>query len=253
MGDGVGIEYDTARAAAYDEAHGSATALADAEAAAEQVAALADGGPVLELGVGTGRLALPLVRRGVDVTGIDRSEAMLARLRQKPEGERVVVIRGDFAEAGALVDGPFAVVLLATSTLFELTTQDEQVRCVQGAAALLGAGGRLVIEAFAPDVTRLEQTLHVREIGPGHVVLQAVRHDPIAQVVSGHDVTISSGETRLSPLSIRYVTVAELDLMARLAGLRLRDRWGGWRGEPFVVASTAHVTVYDRGTAGGEG
>lgn len=239
------MPYDRARAATYDELH--THRFAEADAVADVLAALnahAGGGPVLELGVGTGRLALPLAARGLEVWGVDDSAAMLDRLRAKPGADRVRVVEGDFADAGRLVDPGFTLAFVAFNTLFELGDQDAQVRCLQGVARLLVTGGLLVVEALAPDLTRLEQTVSALAVGPERTVLQATRHDPVSQVVSGADVTVADGQVRLSPWSIRYVSVPELDLMARLAGMALRHRWGGWHREPFTASSSSHVSVY---------
>jgi SAM-dependent methyltransferase len=236
------MDYDDGRAAAYD--HDRPERDAEAGAVADVVAELAGRGSVLELGVGTGRIAIPLIERGLAVAGIDTSEAMVARLRAKPGGDKVDVVMGDCTDAAALVEGPFAVVVIAASTLFELDDQDAQLRCLVSARSVLTADGAVVIEAFAPDVTRADQSLAVVATGPGRVTLRAVRHDPMAQVVEGHDVVMDDNGLRLSPYRIRYVTVPELDLMARLAGLSLRDRWGGWHRQPFTLASDRHVSVY---------
>jgi SAM-dependent methyltransferase len=236
------VEYDEARAAAYDGARSDRDA--EAPVVADVIAGLARGGAVLELGVGTGRLAIPLVDRGIDVTGIDNSPAMLDRLLAKTE--RVRVVKGDFADPAALVDGPFAVVLIATSTLFELDDQDAQLSCLAGARALLADDGVVVVEAFAPDVTRADQSLSVVSAGSDRVTMRAVRHDPMTQVVEGSDVLIEGDRVRLVPYRIRYITVPELDLMARLAGLCVRDRWGGWHHQPFTLASDSHVSVYEQ-------
>jgi len=239
------MDYDERRAAAYDSER--AERAAEAGATADVVAELAGGGPVLELGVGTGRIAVPLAERGVKVTGIDASQAMVDRLRQKDPDGRIELVMGDFADPPALVTGPFTVVLVAISTLFELDDQEAQLRCLTGARAILADDGVVVIEAFAPDVTRLDQSLSVAGTTHGGVTLRAVRHDPLAQVVEGHDVVVDGSGTHLVPYRIRYATVPELDLMARLAGLRLRDRWGGWHRQPFDLASDRHVSVYERG------
>ena len=238
------MDYDEGRAEGYDRRH--ADRFAEAEVSAAFLAELAGGeGRVLELGIGTGRLALPLAARGVDVHGIDSSEAMIARLRAKPGGAALPVVIGDFADVGSLVDGTYDLVFVAFNSLFELLTQDDQCRCLTGAAAHLSPGGALVIEALAPDLTRLEQSLTVTSLAADEVVLQATAHDPLTQVVRGHDVVLTEAETRLLPWSIRYASVPELDLMARLAGLQLRARWGGWAHEPFTATSSRHVSVYE--------
>jgi SAM-dependent methyltransferase len=243
------MAYDEARAARYDEAH--AARFAEAGAVVDALRSLLPpaGGRVLELGVGTGRLAIPLAALdGVEVCGVDDSEAMLGRLLGKPGGDRVHTVAGDFAEVDELVTGPFDLVFVAFNTLFELPTQEAQVACVSGVARLLAPAGVFVVEALAPDLTRLEQTVAALLVHPDRAVLQATRHDPVTQRVSGADITIASGgAVALVPWTIRYVSVPELDLMARLAGLRRRDRWGSWHGEPFTAASSIHVSVYERG------
>jgi SAM-dependent methyltransferase len=253
------VDYDERRAAGYDRRHAARFAQADESAAllAElAVTAAADDAPgavpggarprALELGIGTGRLALPLARRGVAVTGIDSSAPMLERLRAKPGGGELTVAVGDFADAATLVEGPFELVFVAFNSLFELLSQDDQCRCVGAAATLLVPGGLFVVEALAPELTRLERSLSVIALGADEVVLQATSHDPLTQVVSGHDVVLSEGGgVQLLPWAIRYASVPELDLMARLAGLHLRQRWGGWGGEPFTATSANHVSVYE--------
>jgi ubiquinone/menaquinone biosynthesis C-methylase UbiE len=243
------MAYDEARAARYDEAH--AGRFAEAGTVVEALRSLLPptGGGVLELGVGTGRLAIPLAALdGLEVGGIDDSEPMLGRLLAKPGGERVRTVHGDFSRVDELVNGPFDLVFVAFNTLFELPTQEAQVACVSGVARVLAPGGVFVVEALAPDLTRLEQTVAALLVHPDRAVLQATRHDPVTQQVSGADITIAAdGSVALAPWTIRYVSVPELDLMARLAGLRLRDRWGSWHGEPFTAASSIHVSVYERG------
>ncbi|MFN2606880.1 MAG: class I SAM-dependent methyltransferase [Acidimicrobiales bacterium] len=257
------MDYDEERAEGYDRRH--ASRFAEAEATADFLAALAfavvgagdDDAPdapprVLELGIGTGRLALPLATRGLDVSGIDASKPMVDRLRAKPGADAIPVALGDFADPAVLVDGPFALVVLAFNSLFELADQDAQCRCVAGVASLLAPGGRFVVEALAPELTRLDHTLTVVSQADDEVVLQATSHDPLAQVVVGHDVVLSPGEgggVRLLPWTIRYASVPELDLMARLAGLVLAERWGGWRREPFGATSARHVSVYGPATS----
>jgi SAM-dependent methyltransferase len=239
------VRYDDSRADAYDTRY--AARFAEAGATAAFLAGVArPAGRVLELGVGTGRLALLLAERGLDVHGVDASPAMVERLRAKPGGDRVKVVMGDFGKVDLLVDPPFTLAYLVFNTLFELESQERQVRCLQGVAAVLAPGGVFVVEAFAPDLSRLDQNLTVVGVDDAGAQLQATTHDPLTQVVKGQTMTITGAGIELWPFEIRYATVAEIDLMARLAGLRLRKRWGGWAGEPFTAASARHVSVYER-------
>lgn len=217
------------------------------EAMTGVLAGLARGGQALELGVGTGRVALPLVARGVEVHGIDASPAMVARLRSKPGGERVAVTVGDFAEVN--VGGAFDLAYVVFNTFFALTTQDAQVRCFQRVAARLKPGGCFLLEAFVPDLTRFDRygtTNKPTRVTGEHVELDVAQHDAAAQRVISQKVMLTDGQVRLYPVQIRYAWPAELDLMARLAGLRLRERWAGWRREPFDAHSGKHVSVYER-------
>jgi SAM-dependent methyltransferase len=244
------MPYDEARAARYDTSYPEA--FAQAAAIVESLARLAGPPParILELGIGTGRLALPLAARGYQVEGVDDSAPMLARLREKEGGTDVAVALGSFADVGDLVPGDFGLVFVAYNTLFELGTQDEQVRCFAGVSRLLAAGGRFVVEAFVPDLTRLEHAVHAASVGDDHVRLSATRHDPVTQRAVTQNIFITDAGVELEPSTIRYATVPELDLMARLAGLRLAHRWGGWSGEPFTAASSTHVSVYERTDSG---
>jgi SAM-dependent methyltransferase len=218
----------------------------DTPEAVEFLAQLAGPGPVLELGIGTGRLALPLVGRGLDVHGIDASQAMVARLRAKPGGERISVTIGDFADVD--VDGIYPLVFVAFNTFFALASQDDQVRCFAGVAAHLAPGGVFVIEAFVPDVTRLAFGHHPRteRVEIDGVELSASLHDPVHQVIDSQHIVIGEQGTSCYPVRVRYAWPSELDLMARLAGLRLRERWGTWQREPFGATSPSHVSVYER-------
>ncbi|MGH2746468.1 MAG: class I SAM-dependent DNA methyltransferase [Actinomycetota bacterium] len=229
----------------YDDLYGE---LFDAEATVEFLAELAGGGRALELGIGTGRIAVPLADAGVEVVGIDSSEAMVKRLRAKPGGEDIPVTIADFVEVD--VEGEFAVVYIPFNTLFALTTQDEQVRCFENVARHLTDVGVFVVEAFVPDPSRYDrhQRVSVDRVENDRVVLEVSRHDPVRQSSDSQHVVIGERETKLYPISIRYAYPSELDLMARLTGLRLRERFGGWHKEPFTSASVAHVSVYARGT-----
>jgi SAM-dependent methyltransferase len=229
-------------ASMYDEAP-----RGDEEAAVAFLARLAGAGPALELAIGTGRIALPLAAAGVRVDGIDLSEAMVERLRAKPGGGDIAVTIGDFSEVP--VDGTYPLVYLVYNTLFNLLTQDEQVRCFENVAAHLDGGGRFVVEAFVPAfLVRLrdDQYVDAEEVGVDRVALDVARHDPVAQRLDETHVLIRPDGIRLHPIVCRYAWPAELDLMARIAGLRLLDRFGGWEGEPFTAASRAHVSVYGR-------
>ncbi|HYY77790.1 MAG TPA: class I SAM-dependent methyltransferase [Actinomycetes bacterium] len=227
----------------YDQWYGDRPGLDDC---VELLAALAGPGPVLELGIGTGRVALPLAARGQRVHGVDASEAMVARLRAKPGGEAVQVTVGDLGEVPA--EGPFSLVFVVFNTFFCLLTQDDQVRCFARVAERLAPGGAFVVEAFVPDPRRLAQLqeLTVDQVGADRVVLSATRRDPVGQRIDSQHLVLGADGIRMQPVAIRYAWPAELDLMARLAGLRLRDRWAGWRREPFSADSSAHVSVYER-------
>ncbi len=228
----------------YDLLYGGAL---DTPATVERLAALAGDGPILELGVGTGRIACPLAERGIPVHGIEVSEAMVAELRARPGGDRVAVTLGDFAAVPVPV--PFSLVYVVFSTLFGLLTQDDQVRCFENVAQRLAPGGAFLVEAFVPDLTRFTrgQNLSTVRVELDGVMLDATKVDVAAQRVDSQHVVIAEEGIRLYPVRLRYAWPSELDLMARLAGLRLRERHGGWRGEPFTAASTRHVSVYERG------
>ena len=212
----------------------------------DAVAELAGGGRVLEFGIGTGRLALPLAARGVEVVGVEASQAMVSALRRKPGGDRLEVVMGDFAHATA--DGGFAVVLLAFNTLFALPHQEAQLACFANAARHLTPGGVFALDAFVPDLTRFQrgQRLETRAAEPNEVRLEASRHDPVGQRVTSTVVRLSAVGARLLPVAVRYAWPAELDLMARLAGLRLRERWQWWDGSTFTSSSGQHVSIYER-------
>jgi SAM-dependent methyltransferase len=199
----------------------------------------------VELAVGTGRIALPLQAQGVHVTGVDLSPAMVAKLRAKPGGDSVDVVMGDFADVP--VTGTWPLIFIVFNTLFALPDQDAQLRCFANVAEHLEPGGAFVIEAFVPDLGRydLGQRTQTDRIRVDRVDLTASRVDIIAQVIEAHHVVLRDGEpVRLHPVVVRYAFPAELDLMARLAGLELRDRWSGWRRQPFGRDSTQHVSVY---------
>ncbi|MCI0545889.1 MAG: class I SAM-dependent methyltransferase [Candidatus Rokubacteria bacterium] len=221
------------------------TVPANAEAVVARLAALAGRGPVLELGIGTGRIALPLAARGLAVHGIDASPAMVAELRAKPGGDRIPVTMGDFGEVPA--PGRFTLIFVVFNTFFGLPTQEAQVRCFASVSEHLTDDGVFVLEAFVPDVARFDrgQRLGVTHLG-ADLTLEASLHDPVAQRVRSRQVVLSEAGTRIYPVEIRYAWPAELDLMARLAGLELRERWAGWDRTPFTAASATHVSLYAR-------
>ena len=235
-GDRIAEVYDRIDALPSDEAE-----------AAEFLASLAGSGPALELGIGTGRVAIPLAQGGVEVHGIDASEAMIAKLREKPGGREIPVSIGDFAAVQA-PGGPYRVIFVVFNTFFALVSQDDQVRCFANVAHRLTDDGVFVLEAFFPDVGRFadDQLVTVFDVELDHVRLDVSRHDPVAQRIDAHQVDLRPDGIRLQPISLRYAWPGELDLMARLAGLRLRERWGGWRRQPFTAASALHVSVYER-------
>ena len=212
------------------------------------LAELAGGRAALELGVGSGRIALPLAARGVPVHGIDLSEAMVARLRAKPGGEGIGVTIGDFATSK--VDGTFTLAYLVFNTIGNLTTQDEQVACFENVAAHLEPGGCFVIEVGVPDLQRLPrgENFVVFHVGDTHVGID--EYDVANQGLVSHHFQQTEGATfRRSSGPFRYVWPSELDLMARIAGMRLRERWSGWKREPFTSESTKHVSVWEKPAA----
>jgi SAM-dependent methyltransferase len=231
-------------ASSYDERTDTMSDPAVVGPVVQMLADFAGDGGALEFGIGTGRIALPLAERGVRVAGIDNSEAMLARLRAKPGAEDIEVAVGDFASTR--VDGEFSVVYLVFNTISNLVTQDAQVACFENAAAHLRSGGRVVIENGVPALQSLP---------PGQTVLP-FRADPegfsfdvydvVTQRFSSQHFYIVDGRLEAFPVEFRYAWPAELDLMARLAGMRLQDRWAGWQREPFTAVSPAHVSVYEK-------
>ena len=225
----------------YDEVH----AQHDPTATVEVLAQLAGTGKALELGIGTGRVAIPLAARGVAVAGIEASQAMLDRMRAKPGGAAIPVTLGDFTDVA--VDGEYAVIYIVFSTLYGLLTQSAQIACVRNAAARLAPGGVFVFEGFVPDPARFtaNQRTQVNTIEPTRVDLLFTRHDPVQQRVASQRVVVGPQGMQLFPAEVRYVWPSELDLMAQLAGLRLRERWGDWRRGPYT-GSGGNIAIYER-------
>jgi SAM-dependent methyltransferase len=236
--------YGDAIADVYDDWYAD---VSDVEGTVAVVRRLAGGGPVLELGIGTGRLALPLVSAGIEVHGIDASTAMVARLRAKPGGEAVPVLLGDFSERLPEVDGGFALVLVAFNTLLNLTAAGAIERCLALVAARLRSGGALVVEAFVPGEDVVTSGVDVRRVDGDEVVLSVFRRGDDGSTVRGSLVSISeSNGVRLRPWAVRPLGPDALDALAADAGLAREARHGGWRGEPFDDLADRHVTIYRR-------
>jgi SAM-dependent methyltransferase len=236
--------FDERVAERYDESEGDMFDPAVVDPAVEFLADLAADGRALELGIGTGRIALPLSQRGIRVHGIDLSQAMVARLRAKPGGEDIGVTIGDFATTR--VDGTFSVAYVVFNTIMNLTTQDEQVACFRNVAAHLEPGGCFVIEVGVPQLRRLPpgdtaRVFHVSETRWG-----VDEYDVATQGLTSHHFELVDGKLERVSMPFRYAWPAELDLMARLAGMRLRERWSGWKREPFTSESRAHVSVWEK-------
>lgn len=246
MDDGDGY-FGERVAASYDESSADMFGPGVVDPAVEVLAELADGGPALELGIGTGRIALPLARRGVSVHGIDLSQAMVARLRAKPGGDAIGVTIGDFATTR--VEGTFSVAYLVFNTIMNLTSQAAQVDCFRNAAAHLDAGGCFVVEVAIPDLRRLPagQNVVPFHVSPTRWAFDV--YDVATQAMSSNYVEVVDGRGEYRSIPFRYVWPAELDLMAQLAGLRLRERWGGWTRGPFTSESRQHVSIWEKHTA----
>ncbi len=235
------LTYGERIAGVYDELY------AECEAATvDLLEALAQGGRVLELGIGTGRVALPLRQRGVDVMGIDLSPAMIARLRSKPGGSEIEVVQGSFADLD--LDARFSLIYVVFNTFYSLLTQEDQVRCFQRVSDHLADDGVFLMEVFVPDLCRFDaqQTVRATQVEVDMVQLDVTRHSPVEQQVCSQHVRISEEGIRLYPVRLRYAWPSELDLMARLAGLRLKHRWASWEKDAFVAASPKHISVYGR-------
>ena len=240
--------FDDRVAATYDETAGELFDPAVVERTVALLAELAGTGRALELGSGTGRIALPLAARGVEVHGIELSRAMTARLRGKPGGEGIGVTIGDFATAkvDGQADGTFRLAYLVRNTIMNLTTQAAQVACFRNVAAHLEPGGRFVIEVLVPGLQRLPpgETFQVFHVSDSHWGID--EYDVANQRLTSHHLRILDGRLDRQSIPFRYAWPAELDLMAQLAGMRLRDRWAGWKREPFTSDSRQHVSVWEK-------
>ena len=214
------------------------------EPAVDFLAQLAAGGPALELGIGTGRIALPLAARGVPVRGIELSTAMVAELRRKPGGEAIPVTIGDFATATA--EGTFSLAFLVFNTIMNLTTQDEQVACFVNVARHLAVGGHFVVEVNVPDLQRLPPGEIYRPFAVGPTRLGFDEYDVANQGLVSHHYVVQDGQMQRGSFPFRYVWPAELDLMARIAGMTLTERWSDWSRHPFTSESRSHVSVWTK-------
>jgi len=224
----------------YDARHDPGTT----EEAVSLLFDLASGRRTLELAVGTGRIALPLAERGLDITGFDASQEMIDRLNEKPGGPALAAFVADMAEVALPPDFGFA--FLIFNTLYNLTTQEDQIACFRNTAAALQPGGHFLVEAFVPDPGRFDrgQSVRVRRIEDGEVTLEAAMHDPVTQLIEHQYVRLSAAGPKLTPLPMRYAWPAEIDLMARLAGLELEARWGYWDRRPFTAESGMNISLY---------
>ncbi len=219
----------------------------ETDGAVKRIAQLAGSGKVLELGIGTGRLAIPLVALGVEVHGVDASAEMVEKLREKRGGESIPVVIGDFSDVNAGRD--FSLVVLAVNTIFALPDQQAQVACFANAARHLVPGGRFVVEAWVPDVGafRHNRLVRPRVMRGDRISIETAEIDPVEQMMRTTQAVFSNGSIRLYPANHRYAWPAELDLMAQMAGFHREARWANWSGAPFTGESRAHVTVYRLG------
>jgi SAM-dependent methyltransferase len=238
------VYFDERIAARYDADAADMFEPAVLDPTVNFLADLAGTGDALELGIGTGRIALPLSRRGIRVHGIDLSQAMTARLRAKPGADDIDVTIGDFATAS--VGRTFQLAYLVFNTIMNLTTQDEQVECFRNVAAHLNPGGRFVIEVEIPGLQRLPPGETVRAFTVSPTRLGFDEFDIAKQILFSHHYWAVDGQLEVFSAPYRYVWPAELDLMARIAGMTLRERWSGWNREPFTSDSTKHVSVWEK-------
>jgi SAM-dependent methyltransferase len=238
------MSFDAANADVYD----ALARRGDEEATVAFLAGFAEGGPALELAIGTGRIALPLAAVGVRVDGIDFSPPMVAKLRAKPGGDAIDVTMGDFADVG--VAGPYRLIYVVFNSFFNLLTQDDQVRCFQNVATRLGDDGVFVIEGGCTlsfiDHLRAGQYVEAEGIAVDAVRFDLLRLDPSTQMLYENHVRVAHDGVSFNPVVQRYAWPSELDLMARIAGLRLQERWGGWNRQAFTANSDNVVSVYRR-------
>ena len=236
--------FDEQIAAKYDESDDEEFDPEIIDQTVDFLAELAGSGRALEFGIGTGRIALPLARRGVQVSGIDMSEAMVARLRAKPGGDDIGVTIGDFTTT--TVEGSFSLVYLVYNTIMNLTTQEAQVACFRNAAAHLEPGGCFVIKVMIPELRRLPPGETFQVFHGSDTYWGIDEYDVANQGLISHHIEIADGSVEVVSMPFRYAWPAEYDLMAQLAGMRSRERWSGWRREPFTSESRSHVSVWEK-------
>jgi SAM-dependent methyltransferase len=240
------MTFDEEMAEIYDQFATRNRAAGEVSATVAFLEELARGGPALELAIGTGRIALPLAARGILVEGIDISPAMVAKLRAKPGGAQIAVTIGDYADVA--VTGTYRLIYLVANTLWNLLTQEDQVRCFENVAAHLTDDGSFVVEAITPAwlySLQNDQYVQAEQIEVGWVALDVARHDPVKQLLEESHVFLSRDRVRVHPIVTRYVWPSELDLMARIAGMRRKERWGGWNREPFTSNPHSNcISVY---------
>ena len=223
----------------YDDFYGDCDPVA-----IEMLVELAGDGPALELGIGTGRVALPLQARGVAVQGIDASREMISKLRSKEGGTGIEVLTGSFAEFK--IDGGFRLIYVVFNTFFALLSQREQIACFRSVSEHLAPAGAFVMEVFVPDLGRFVdgQTVRTVELAEDTVHLEVSQINPVAQQVTSQHVVLAKEGVTLYPVKLRYAWPTELDLMAQIAGLSLRQRWSSWSKQPFTAESKKHISVY---------
>lgn len=244
--EGHGLEsFGELNAERYDALYEKAMAAETRDSVAA-LAGLAGDGRVLELAIGTGRVALPLAERGLAVHGIEASAKMVAKMREKPGGDSIPVVIGDMATARA--EGEFELVYLVFNTIFNLTTQDAQVRCFENACRHLSEAGVFVVETVVPDLSGFVdgQRMRAKRAGMDSAKFEIAMHDRVKQTIEFQRIVIREDGAQTCPHYMRYAWPSELDLMARLAGLELRDRWAWWDRSPFTSESKSHVSVYAR-------
>ncbi len=248
MNDYTAATYGDNIADVYDEMY---PMRADVAPAVDALAKLAGNGAALELGIGTGRIALPLSERGIEIHGIDASQSIVSRMRAKPGGDAIPVTISDFSDF-SLKDGnrhrKFHLVYVVFNTLFQATSQQAQVQCFRSVAAHLTDDGAFLVEAFVPDPTRFtrNQNISAGRVESDLVSIDISRHDPVNQFVQSQHLFVSESGVKLYPVQVRYSWPSELDLMAQLAGMRLRERWGDWDGSPFTASSEFHISIYEK-------